>query len=140
MWRVRQMIRQKIPSADTFDAELVASELVTNVIRHAQTELVVSLEIIADKLRIEVIDGSAIVPAVRDQSTDLDGTGGAGLRLVETASERWGADQRPNGKVVWAEILIGPVTTESPNPVTSGLREMGAMDVDVHDENTGSEI
>ncbi|HVR32756.1 MAG TPA: ATP-binding protein [Acidimicrobiia bacterium] len=109
--RVRQMIRREIPWADTWDIELVASELVTNVIRHANTDLVVSLEIDEDKVRIEVVDGSAIMPAARDL---IDGTGGAGLRLVEAISERWGADQRPEGKVVWAEIRIGQKSTEEP--------------------------
>lgn len=103
------MIRRKVPFADTSDVELVASELVTNVIRHAKTDLVVSLQVDVDKVRIEVADGSAIMPAARDL---IDGTGGAGLRLVEAISDRWGADQRPDGKVVWAEIAIGQQGTE----------------------------
>ena len=104
--RVRQMIRREIPLADTLDVELVASELVTNVIRHAQTELVVTLEIHDSEVRIEVLDGSSIMPAARDLITGNDGTGGTGLRLVETISNSWGAEPRPDGKVVWAEIPI----------------------------------
>jgi len=111
--RVRQMIRREVPIADTFDVELVASELVTNVIRHAETELVVSLELDEDKVRVEVLDGSSIMPAARDLSNGLDATGGVGLRVVEAISDRWGAEQRPDGKVVWAEIPIGQKGTEN---------------------------
>jgi anti-sigma regulatory factor (Ser/Thr protein kinase) len=109
---VRLMIRREIPWADTSDVELVASELVTNVIRHAKTNLVVSLEVGKERVRIEVMDGSAIMPAARDLSMGIDGTGGAGLVLVEAFSESWGVDQRPDGKVVWAEIAIGQTSTE----------------------------
>ena len=105
--RVRELIRQVVPYADTFDIELVASELVTNVIRHADTELVVSLELGEDRVRVEVADGSALIPALRDLSRGTDGTGGgSGLRVVDAISERWGAEERPDGKVVWAEIRI----------------------------------
>lgn len=110
--RVRQMIRGEVPWADTSDIELVASELVTNVIRHANTDLVVSLEVVGERVRVEVADGSAIMPAARDM---IDGSGGAGLRLVEAISEGWGADQRPDGKVVWAEIAIRQQSTEEPH-------------------------
>ena len=113
--RVRQMIRREVPWADTSAIELVASELVTNVIRHANTDLVVSLEIVEEKVRIEVADGSAIMPAARELSMGIDGTGGAGLRLVEAISEAWGADQRPDGKVVWAEIAIRQKNPEEPH-------------------------
>ena len=76
------------------------------MIRHANTEFVLTLKIYEDRVRVEVVDGSAIMPAARDLSRGMDGTGGAGLRVVEAISERWGADRRPDGKVVWVEIRI----------------------------------
>ena len=98
------MIREELPDEDTFGVELVASELVTNVIRHAKTDLVVSVAVDGAKVRIEVVDGSSILPAARDLSKGSNG--GLGLRLVEEISEAWGAEQRPDGKVVWAEVRI----------------------------------
>lgn len=101
--RIRHLIRQQLAGTDTADVELVATELVTNVIRHANTELVFSLQADGDTVRIEVQDGSSILPAVRDLESGA-ATGGTGLRIVEALSEQWGAAQREDGKVVWAEF------------------------------------
>jgi phosphoserine phosphatase RsbU/P len=108
------MIRLEVAMADTYEVELVATELVSNVIRHANTEFVVSVETDENTVRVEVSDGSAIRPAVRDLSAGIDATGGVGLQLVEAISEKWGFDHRPDGKVVWAEIVVETQDTENP--------------------------
>ncbi|MFC8240189.1 SpoIIE family protein phosphatase [Streptomyces chartreusis] len=84
----------------TFTTELIASELVTNAIRHATGP--VQLRLLRDRALIcEVSDGSGTSPRLRRaQSTD---EGGRGLFLVAQLTERWGTRYTPDGKVIWTE-------------------------------------
>ncbi|MGI5378959.1 SpoIIE family protein phosphatase [Streptomyces sp. CA-251387] len=83
-----------------FTTELIASELVTNAIRHATGP--VQLRLLRDRALIcEVSDGSNTSPRLRRaRSTD---EGGRGLFLVAQLTERWGTRYAPNGKVIWTE-------------------------------------
>lgn len=80
-------------------AELAISEVVTNAIVHAGTALEVRIEIDADGLHVEVIDGSAHLPATRNYA-ELAGTG-RGLRMLEQLVDAWGVRPAGDGKVVW---------------------------------------
>ncbi|KUL31074.1 SpoIIE family protein phosphatase [Streptomyces regalis] len=84
----------------SFSTELIASELVTNVIRHATGP--VQLRLLRDRALIcEVSDGSSTSPRLRRaRSTD---EGGRGLFLVAQLTERWGTRYTPDGKVIWTE-------------------------------------
>lgn len=78
--------------------ELLISELVTNVIRHARSAVEIDLYWEGDALRAEVRDGSSIPPAMRD----LAGAhGGYGLRIVTALARDWGVTQIDDGKAVW---------------------------------------
>jgi anti-sigma regulatory factor (Ser/Thr protein kinase) len=89
---------------DLDDAALLVSELVSNVVDHAQTEAVLTLELAlaGDWLRISVADGSAIRPVVRELSQDRPR--GRGLQLVEAIADRWGAEDHHGGKRIWFEL------------------------------------
>ena len=87
-----------VPAAD--DVVLAASELAANVIRHAQTEFTVRL-VTDDVVRLEVSDGSSIIPAVEDLAESS-----RGLRMIEAMAETWGVELRDSGKVVWAEFPL----------------------------------
>ncbi|WP_405670525.1 SpoIIE family protein phosphatase [Streptomyces sp. NBC_01530] len=83
-----------------FTTELVASELVTNAIRHATGP--VQLRLMRDRALIcEVSDGSSTSPRLRRARTEDEG--GRGLFLVAQLTERWGTRYTPYGKVIWAE-------------------------------------
>jgi len=83
-------------------ALLLISELVTNGVRHAESDVVVRLAIGADTIRIEVDDRSPEMPVVRSPGpTDL---GGRGLRIVDELARRWGVVARRTGKCVWFEL------------------------------------
>ncbi|MBC9726242.1 SpoIIE family protein phosphatase [Streptomyces sp. TRM68367] len=83
-----------------FTTELVASELVTNAIRHAHGP--VQLRLLRDRALIcEVSDGSSTSPRLRRARTEDEG--GRGLFLVAQLTERWGTRYTPYGKVIWAE-------------------------------------
>jgi anti-sigma regulatory factor (Ser/Thr protein kinase) len=86
-------------------ATLLASELVTNAILHANTELEVSVTRSSGGLRIEVADDSENSPVVRQYS--LEAATGRGLRLVEQVASSWGFERRGTGKAVWFELGAG---------------------------------
>jgi anti-sigma regulatory factor (Ser/Thr protein kinase) len=83
------------------DAVLVISELATNVVRHAQTDFLVTVRSDSDGLEIAVADGSSIFPAV---TTMADANSGFGLRIVERVSRDWGFDQTSEGKRIWVRL------------------------------------
>lgn len=85
------------------DIVLTASELAANVIRHARTEFTVRIIAEDEHIRLEVSDGSAILPAVEDLTESR-----RGLRMVQMVSERWGVDPTQDGKTVWAEFSDTP--------------------------------
>ena len=89
---------------DLADAALLVSELVSNVVDHAQAEAVLTLELAlsGDWLRISVADGSAVAPVVRELRHDRPR--GRGLQLVEGIADRWGVEDHHGGKRIWFEL------------------------------------
>lgn len=83
-------------------AVLLTSELVTNAVLHARTEVTVTVSLDARRLRVEVWDGNAELPSMRPY--DVDDATGRGLPMIGAYSAAWGAEPRPHGKVVWFEI------------------------------------
>ncbi|HWC11414.1 MAG TPA: SpoIIE family protein phosphatase, partial [Acidimicrobiales bacterium] len=71
----------RMPELVGGDVELLASELVTNVIRHAASTFTVIVRYDADVLRVEVGDGSRALPQARLSAADEEA--GRGLQLVE---------------------------------------------------------
>jgi len=117
--------------------QLVVSELVTNALLHAGTAIMLSIEVLADGVLIEVADGSTHLPAERDYAA-LAGTG-RGLALVHQLCQSWGARATSTGKTVWARVADaegpsgsagttdgGPVpaqeSTDRPEDVRSGAQ------------------
>ena len=81
---------------------LLVSEVVTNAVVHAGTELEVSVKLLAEAVRIEVTDRSETLPEPR-QAADGD-TSGRGMALVEILADAWGVEPLPVGKTVWFEM------------------------------------
>jgi signal transduction histidine kinase len=91
------------------DAMLIASELVSNAIRHSRASPDQHLTVIvhrdADRLRISVRDpGTSGTNAVLASEPDVKG--GFGLRIVEQLASRWGTERRTDGYEVWAELEL----------------------------------
>ena len=83
------------------DLRLVASELATNAILHAQTTFTVALLGDHESVLLTVRDGSALAP-VRLLAPVID-TGGRGLAIVAELSHSWGTTPNTDGgKSVWA--------------------------------------
>jgi anti-sigma regulatory factor (Ser/Thr protein kinase) len=88
------------------DARLLASELITNSLRHPEISdadlLRLAVQLKEGALRIEVRDpGTTGVVAPREP--DRERGGGFGLQLVDMIATRWGVN-RTGGTHVWFEV------------------------------------
>ncbi|HVM03475.1 MAG TPA: ATP-binding SpoIIE family protein phosphatase, partial [Acidimicrobiales bacterium] len=105
----------RMPEVVEGDVELLASELATNAVRHADSAFTVIVRYDGGKLRVEVGDGSRALP--RRRSPGLDDVGGRGLVLVEALASAWGVLPTVDGKRVWFEVPAG--ADRPPPPVTA---------------------
>ena len=82
---------------------LLVSEVATNALLHGRGEVQLSVSRNDGRLRVEVADGSDLLP-VRREATAL-AEGGRGIALLEAMADEWGVSAlRPRGKVVWFEL------------------------------------
>ncbi|MFE6806487.1 SpoIIE family protein phosphatase [Streptomyces sp. NPDC057681] len=82
----------------TVTTELLASELVGNVVRYAKGPMRLRL-LRGKELICEVSDGSLTMPRIRHASETDEG--GRGLQLVAALSQRWGTRYTVAGKWIW---------------------------------------
>lgn len=80
-------------------AALLASEVLTNAVRHARGSVSLRLRLSDQELIIEVADQSRRLPVPR--VVDAFAESGRGLFLVEALSSSWGAVPTVYGKTVW---------------------------------------
>ncbi|MEU3038822.1 SpoIIE family protein phosphatase [Streptomyces griseoaurantiacus] len=89
----------------TVTTELLASELVGNVVRHAKGPIGFRL-LRTGALVCEVSDASLTMPRIR-RASETD-EGGRGLQLVSVLAERWGSRFTSSGKTIWTEQPLAP--------------------------------
>ena len=80
---------------------LLASEIVTNAIVHARSDVLLRVGLLEDRVRIDVRDASRQPPVPKASGPDGTGTG---LRVVEALAGAWGVDVDGKGKTVWVEV------------------------------------
>ena len=97
--------RTTSPDVDADTVALLVSELATNALVHGEGRVRVRVRPVPHGLRVEVQDGSPLLPA-RRRATPMD-EGGRGIALVETLSSGWGAETVDGGKTVWFEVAAG---------------------------------
>jgi anti-sigma regulatory factor (Ser/Thr protein kinase) len=86
-------------------AVLLASELVTNAIRHEPGETVtLAITCSCGQLRVDVHDTSRSLPA--QVNAPVDAETGRGLMLVATLSAEWGVYRTPAGKAVYFTLAF----------------------------------
>jgi anti-sigma regulatory factor (Ser/Thr protein kinase) len=105
--QARKHIREQLQVWDlddlTMSTELIGSELVGNVVRHAKGPVHLRL-LRSTSLICEVSDGSLTTPHVR-RASETD-EGGRGLQLVAALSQRWGTRYTAAGKYIWTEQTL----------------------------------
>ena len=123
------------------DAELAVSELVTNAVLHAGSDISVRVTAGAAVVQLEVTDESRALPLRPHPSAEA--TTGRGLTLVEGLAASWGVDLTQHGKVVWCRLdstaseRDGPVAQSSPDELLDLWDDAGAEDDDfAHDVHT----
>ncbi|MBQ0993519.1 ATP-binding protein [Micromonospora sp. PSH03] len=97
-------------------AMVIASELVSNAVQHAGTDMDITVSAVAGSLRISVRDREgdtpdSTTPALPRQVTE----GGRGLPIIAALTTHWGFFAFGDGKTVWAAI-------DSPNGSPAGRR------------------
>ncbi|WP_063760814.1 ATP-binding protein [Streptomyces aureocirculatus] len=105
---VKRNLEQWGAQSVTDEAELVATELATNVIKHvgAGAAATLVLEPREDRLRVEVHDKSHVVPTLRMICGEEEC--GRGLHLLAALCEEWGTVLEATGKAVWCELSLEP--------------------------------
>jgi anti-sigma regulatory factor (Ser/Thr protein kinase) len=107
--RARQWISGVVAQDPRYDvgvARLLVSELVTNVVLHARTGMVLRAGTRGWRLRVEVRDGGTGRLGRRLAEAGPDADGGRGWQIVAMMAADWGVHSGPDGvgTVVWFEL------------------------------------
>jgi sigma-B regulation protein RsbU (phosphoserine phosphatase) len=88
------------------DALLLVTELVTNSVVHAGTQIELHVDLGPDCVRLEVIDRRpGALPEVCDEP-DKTSEGGRGIFLLDALAQEWGTRHFPGGKAVWFRLDV----------------------------------
>ena len=108
----RMVLESNDGSADALeDVQVIISELFTNVVLHVDQDgtefgALIALARLGTMLRLEVHDSGQ--PMALPEEPDTTNEQGRGLWIVGALAERWGVEETPGGKCVWAEIEAWP--------------------------------
>jgi anti-anti-sigma regulatory factor len=90
----------------TGSACIVVTEMVNNVVAHANTSMVVMLAANGNGMSVAVRDQSATLPLFTGAPVAPTAFGGRGMLLIDSVASHWGSLALSDGKVVWA--LLDP--------------------------------
>lgn len=99
-WHVREMLADHL---EAIDAELVATELITNAWRHGEGPITVTAELTDGFVYLRVCSRSLDIPQV-DTDPDADESGGRGLLLISELTSEWGYERDGERLCVWAKV------------------------------------
>lgn len=103
---VRQVLGDhRVNEKVTGIVELLTSEVVTNALLHARGADAISVSVLSASVRVEVEDGSSLLPARR--RAGVDAVSGRGLAIVAALAQAWGVEPGTRGKRVWFEVARG---------------------------------
>jgi anti-sigma regulatory factor (Ser/Thr protein kinase) len=103
---VRQLLDGQLDETALDTAELCVSELVTNAILHASTDVELSVTLNRQRVRLAVRDQSSELPTL-ERHTSTASTG-RGLAMVIAMADAWGIERHDyRGKTVWCELAEG---------------------------------
>ncbi|WP_051371527.1 SpoIIE family protein phosphatase [Streptomyces sp. 142MFCol3.1] len=106
---VRDCLKSWNLEALTDDLQLMASEVVTNALTHADSYVELRLRLFPDRIRLEVRDTDVTPPLPSSLSAceeeNAQAEHGRGLIIVDALGE-WGSSPSGRGKVVWCELAV----------------------------------
>jgi anti-sigma regulatory factor (Ser/Thr protein kinase) len=104
--RARQLTREQLaafcPEEAIEIAALLVTELVSNAVLHARTDIVLMVDVAPGRVILRVRDGSDVTPVQRGYG--MEAATGRGIALVEQLASAWGVDRCEDGKEVWCRI------------------------------------
>ncbi len=98
------------------EALLLVTEVVTNAIVHAGTDIDLHMEISPDSIRVEVVDRTPGLLLVAPAQPDETREGGRGLLLLDALANEWGTRHFHGGKAVWFLLTSTPQRQLEPPP------------------------
>jgi anti-sigma regulatory factor (Ser/Thr protein kinase) len=100
---VRQLLDGELDPDSLDTAELCVSELVTNAILHASTDVELRVTLASQRVRLAVRDQSDELPTLERHTTTA--STGRGLAMVIAIADAWGIERHDHrGKTVWCEL------------------------------------
>ena len=122
--RVRRFVRDRMaghPDELVDTAEICVSELVTNAVLHAGTDVQVHLADLGDAVRLEVRDRSSVVP--RQMVHTARASTGRGIEMVGLLARSWGCDtlEQDGTKTVWCELATASDEAPPSDPLAMWL-------------------
>lgn len=113
--QVRELLHDWSDGEQIDAAELLVSEMSTNVLVHTDGDALLVAEVSGEQgerlLRVEVADASDELPHKRRPGEMA--SSGRGLVLMEMLADTWGVDPRGEGKSIWFELCESPEPPES---------------------------
>jgi phosphoserine phosphatase RsbU/P len=119
----REVVREVLTEAGLTDlldeALLLTTEIATNGVVHARTDI--DLEVVADRdeLTVTVTDFAEGLPTRTTPNGVELAEGGRGMLLVDHFATSWGTNHHPSGKGVWFRLSRSRQATERSGPVPS---------------------
>jgi anti-sigma regulatory factor (Ser/Thr protein kinase)/GAF domain-containing protein len=90
--------------------QLIVSEIVTNALIHAGSDVDVRLRAFADHVRLEVRDSDSNPPVpsplALSEEENAQAEHGRGLLIVEALSRQWNTSPNGRGKTVWLDVAF----------------------------------
>ena len=123
----RRLVADVLATAGAGDftdtATLLTSELVTNGIMHAHTDLQVVVEATRTWVRVEVVDGNPQLPSRREY--DESAITGRGMEMVELLADDYGVEPvEDTGKRVWFRLGETPGTRDRAAPSVDAVADV----------------
>ncbi|MFE4368540.1 ATP-binding protein [Streptomyces sp. NPDC056835] len=104
--QLRELLHDWADEEQIDSAELMVSEMITNVLLHTDGDALLVAEARGEpgdrRLRVEVADTSDELPHRRHPGELA--SSGRGLVLMEVLADAWGVDPRGEGKSIWFEL------------------------------------
>jgi len=120
--RARQFLHDWLRSVElapmSEDAELLATEVVTNALIHGDSDVDIHVRRYPNRVRVEVRDSDPhLALPVSVNLAEDEAESGRGLVIVSAMASAWGNSPSGRGKTVWFELLTPGTDREQPPPV-----------------------